>query len=159
MVDEALAIARDVRGAFERWRFASFGERAHVMKSAARVLRGRQDYFAELMTAEMGKTLDEGRDEIEKCAFNCDHFADHAERYLAREPIDIGGPKAFITFNPLGVVLAIMPWNFPFWQALRFAALALMAGNAAVLRHASNVPGCALAIESHRTASRRRQNH
>jgi succinate-semialdehyde dehydrogenase/glutarate-semialdehyde dehydrogenase len=145
---EALAIARAARKAFEGWRRTPFAERAALMKSAARVLRRRRDEFAELMTAEMGKTRREGRAEIEKCAFNCDHFADHAERYLGREPVDVGGPKAFVAFNPLGVVLAVMPWNFPFWQALRFAAPALMAGNAAVLKHASNVPGCALAIES-----------
>lgn len=146
--DEALAIARDVRGAFEGWRKTSLAERAPLMKAAASVLRKRQDELAELMTAEMGKRIVEGRAEIEKCAFNCDHFADHAEHYLAREPIDLAGPKAFVTFNPLGVVLAVMPWNFPFWQVFRFAAPALMAGNGAVLKHASNVPGCALAIES-----------
>src|SRR3954447_13317709 len=99
------------------------------------------------MTAEMGKILKEGRAEIEKCAFNCDHFAENAHTYLAREPVDLGGPRAFVTFNPLGVVLAVMPWNFPFWQVFRFAAPALMAGNGALLKHASNVPGCALAIE------------
>jgi len=146
--NEALAIARDVRRAFEDWRHTAFAERAALMKQAAAVLRRRQDEFAETMTSEMGKTRKEGRAEIEKCAFNCDHFAENAERYLAREPLDLGGPKTFVTYNPLGVVLAVMPWNFPFWQVFRFAAPALMAGNAAVLKHASNVPGCALAIES-----------
>src|SRR5829696_1681600 len=146
--EDALAIARDVRRAFEGWRRTSFPERAELMKQAAAVLRRRQDEFADLMTAEMGKILKDGRAEIEKCAFNCDHYAENAERYLAREEVDLGGPKAFVTFNPLGVVLAVMPWNFPFWQVFRFAAPALMAGNAAVLKHASNVPGCALAIES-----------
>jgi succinate-semialdehyde dehydrogenase/glutarate-semialdehyde dehydrogenase len=92
------------------------------------------------MCAEMGKTLSDGRAEIEKCAFNCDYFAKHAEGFLADQPVDMGGPKAFITFSPLGVVLAVMPWNFRFWQVLRFAAPALMAGNGAVLKHASNVP-------------------
>jgi succinate-semialdehyde dehydrogenase/glutarate-semialdehyde dehydrogenase len=146
--DEAHAIARDVHRAFEGWRKTTFAERATLMKRAAEVLRRRRDEFAGLMTAEMGKTLKDGRDEVEKCAFNCEHFAENAERYLAREPVDLGGQKAFVTYNPLGVVLAVMPWNFPFWQVFRFAAPGLMAGNAAVLKHASNVPGCALAIES-----------
>jgi succinate-semialdehyde dehydrogenase / glutarate-semialdehyde dehydrogenase len=146
--DEALAIARETRRAFEDWRRTSFPERAGLVRQAAAVLRRRQGEFADLMTAEMGKTLKEGRAEIEKCAFNCEHYAENAERYLAREPVDLGGPTAFVTFNPLGVVLAVMPWNFPFWQVFRFAAPALMAGNGAVLKHASNVPGCALAIES-----------
>jgi succinate-semialdehyde dehydrogenase/glutarate-semialdehyde dehydrogenase len=95
----------------------------------------------------MGKTLDDGRAEIEKCAFQCDWFADHAETYLAKEPVDVGGGEAFITFNPIGVLLAVMPWNFPFWQVFRAVAPALMAGNAMLLKHASNVPGSALAIE------------
>jgi succinate-semialdehyde dehydrogenase / glutarate-semialdehyde dehydrogenase len=146
--DEALAIARDVRRAFEDWRRTSFAERGKLMKQAAAVLRRRQGEFAEIMTAEMGKILKDGRAEVEKCAFNCDHFAESAEKYLAREPVDLGGPKAFVTYNPLGVVLAVMPWNFPFWQVFRFAAPALMAGNGALLKHASNVPGSALAIEA-----------
>ena len=146
--DEALAIARKVRCTWETWRRTSFSERASLMRSAAQLLRRRTDEFAELMTAEMGKTLTEGRSEIEKSAFNCDYFAENGERFLARREIDIGGPKTFVTFNPLGVVLAVMPWNFPFWQVFRFAAPTLMAGNAVLLKHASNVPGCALAIES-----------
>jgi succinate-semialdehyde dehydrogenase/glutarate-semialdehyde dehydrogenase len=146
--DEALAIAQRSRHAFEEWRRTSFSHRAGLMREAAVVLRRRQAEFAEIMTAEMGKTRKEGLAEIEKCAFNCDHFAENAERYLAREPVELGGPKTFVTYNPIGVVLAVMPWNFPFWQVFRFAAPALMAGNAAVLKHASNVPGCAVAIES-----------
>jgi len=117
------------------------------MRAAAAGLRRRRDEFAALMTAEMGKVHAEGLAEVEKCASNCDYFADNAERFLARRPVEMGGPKAFVTYNPLGVVLAVMPWNFPFWQVFRFAAPALMAGDAAVLKHASNVPGCALAIE------------
>jgi succinate-semialdehyde dehydrogenase/glutarate-semialdehyde dehydrogenase len=112
------------------------------------VLRARAAEFAELMTQEMGKLTADGLAEIEKCAFNCDYFAEHAAEFLARRPADLGGPKAFVTYNPLGVVLAVMPWNFPFWQVFRFAAPTLMAGDAAVLKHASNVPGCALAIEA-----------
>jgi succinate-semialdehyde dehydrogenase/glutarate-semialdehyde dehydrogenase len=146
-IEEAREIARRVRTAWAGWRGAAFAERAERMRAAAAVLRRRRDEFAELMTAEMGKTLTEGRAEIEKCAVGCDWFAENAERLLARRPVDLGGPKAFVTFNPLGVVLAVMPWNFPFWQVFRFAAPGLMAGNAAVLKHASNVPGCALAIE------------
>jgi succinate-semialdehyde dehydrogenase / glutarate-semialdehyde dehydrogenase len=146
-LEEALAIARDAHLAFKEWRRSTFAERSRFMKAAAGTLRRRKDEFADLMTSEMGKTRSEGLSEIEKCAFNCDFFAEHAERFLARQPVDMGGPKAFVTFNPLGTVLAIMPWNFPFWQVFRFAAPSLMAGNTAVLKHASNVPGCALAIE------------
>ncbi len=146
--EEALAIARRAHEAFKGWRRTSFAERSELMKAAAEGLRRRKDEFAALMTAEMGKTRTEGLGEIEKCALNCDYFAGHAERFLAREPIDWDGPRAFVTFNPLGTILAIMPWNFPFWQVFRFAAPSLMAGNTAVLKHASNVPGCALAIES-----------
>ncbi|MDB5447839.1 MAG: succinate-semialdehyde dehydrogenase [Phenylobacterium sp.] len=144
---EAHAIAARARTAFESWRRTDFAHRSALMRKAAEVLRRRADEFAELMTAEMGKTRTEGLAEVEKCAFNCDHFAGHAETYLARRPVDLGGPKAFVTYNPLGVILAIMPWNFPFWQVFRFAAPTLMAGDAAVLKHASSVPGCALAIE------------
>ncbi|MDE2488599.1 MAG: NAD-dependent succinate-semialdehyde dehydrogenase [Alphaproteobacteria bacterium] len=145
--EEALSIARSVHQAWTAWRRTAFDERARLMRAAAATLRRRKDEFADLMTVEMGKVRAEGLAEVEKCATNCDYFADHAERFLARRPMDMGGPKAFVTFNPLGVVLAVMPWNFPFWQVFRFAAPTLMAGNAAVLKHASNVPGCALAIE------------
>ncbi len=131
-----------------QWRRTGFEERSRLMQAAATVLRARRDELAGLMTSEMGKTVTDGRAEIEKCAGACDHFATHAAGYLARQALDIEGAKAFVTFNPIGVVLAVMPWNFPFWQVFRFAAPALMAGNGAVLKHASNVPGCALAIES-----------
>lgn len=146
-IDDARTAAAAAHAAFRSWRRTSFEDRAALMREAGAVLRRRSDEYAALMTDEMGKTLTEGRAEIEKCASQCDWFADHAQDYLAREPVDIGGPEAFVIFNPLGVVLAVMPWNFPFWQVFRFAAPALMAGNAALLKHASNVPGCALAIE------------
>lgn len=146
--DEALAILDQARAAFDGWRRTPFAERARLMKAAAALLRARKDDFAALMTAEMGKTLADGRAEIEKCAGGCEFYAGHAEAFLAPEPAAIDGARAYATFNPLGVVLAVMPWNFPFWQVFRFAAPALMAGNGAVLKHASNVPGCALAIES-----------
>ena len=146
-IGDAKAAAAAARKSFESWRRTSFAERSAVIRKAAAVLRRRKDEFAGLMTEEMGKTLNDGRAEIEKCAFHCEWFADHAETYLADERVDVGGAEAFVTFNPLGVVLAVMPWNFPFWQVFRFAAPALMAGNGALLKHASNVPGCALAIE------------
>ncbi|HEX6072906.1 MAG TPA: NAD-dependent succinate-semialdehyde dehydrogenase [Sphingomicrobium sp.] len=146
-IDGALAAAAAAHRAFLDWRHTSFDERARIVRRAAGILRARKDEFARLMTEEMGKTLDDGRAEVKKCAFHCDWFADHARGYLADEPVDIGGGEAFVTFNPLGVVLAVMPWNFPFWQVFRFAAPALLAGNGALLKHASNVPGCALAIE------------
>ena len=146
-LDDALAAAKAARAAFLDWRRTSFAERSAVIHKAAEILRARKDEFARLMTEEMGKTIDEGRAEIEKCAFHCDWFADNAEGYLARQPADIGGGEAFVTFNPIGIVLAVMPWNFPFWQVFRAAAPALMAGNGMLLKHASNVPGCALSIE------------
>jgi succinate-semialdehyde dehydrogenase/glutarate-semialdehyde dehydrogenase len=146
-LDDARAAAAAARKAFETWRRTGFADRAAVIREAGAALRRRKDEFAALMTEEMGKTLDDGRAEIEKCAFHCDLFAARAEGYLADTPVDIGGDEAFVTFNPLGVVLAVMPWNFPFWQVFRFAAPALMAGNAGLLKHASNVPGSALAIE------------
>jgi succinate-semialdehyde dehydrogenase/glutarate-semialdehyde dehydrogenase len=146
-LDQARAAAAAVHQAFLQWRRTSFAERAAVIHKAAEILRARKDELARLMTEEMGKPLTDGRAEVEKCAFHCDWFADHADEYLAREPVDFDGEEAFVTFNPLGIVLAVMPWNFPFWQVFRFAAPALMAGNGALLKHASNVPGCALAIE------------
>jgi succinate-semialdehyde dehydrogenase/glutarate-semialdehyde dehydrogenase len=100
-----------------------------------------------MMAEEMGKPIGDGMAEAQKCAAGCDYYAENAERFLAPEPVQTEARKSFIAFNPLGVVLAIMLWNFPFWQVFRFAAPGLMAGNAAVLKHASNVPGCALAIE------------
>jgi succinate-semialdehyde dehydrogenase/glutarate-semialdehyde dehydrogenase len=146
-IEDAQAAAKAARASFHIWRRTSFDERSAVVRKAAEILRAREDEFARLMTEEMGKTLDDGRAEVEKCAFHCDWFADHAAEYLANEPADIGGGEAFVTFNPIGIILAVMPWNFPFWQVFRAAAPALMAGNGMLLKHASNVPGCALAIE------------
>src|SRR6476646_2050354 len=146
-IDDAKAAAKAARAAFLDWRRTSFAERSVLIRKAAEILRARMEEFARLMTEEMGKTIDDGRAEVEKCAFHCDWFADHGEEYLRHEPADIGGGEAFITFNPLGIVLAVMPWNFPFWQVFRAAAPALMAGNGMLLKHASNVPGSALAIE------------
>jgi succinate-semialdehyde dehydrogenase / glutarate-semialdehyde dehydrogenase len=145
---DAARIVGLAAAAQRRWRRTGFDERALHLRRAAGVLRARRDEFAALMTAEMGKPMSDGRAEIDKCAGACEHFADHAAGYLGRETVAIEGARAFVAFNPLGVVLAVMPWNFPFWQVFRFAAPALMAGNGGVLKHARNVPGCALAIES-----------
>jgi succinate-semialdehyde dehydrogenase/glutarate-semialdehyde dehydrogenase len=117
------------------------------MRKLAGLLRDRADRYARLMTLEMGKPITEAKAEIEKCAWACEHFADNAKRYLADEEIPSNARRSLVAFEPLGVVLAVMPWNFPFWQVIRFAAPAFMAGNTAVLKHASNVPQCALAIE------------
>jgi succinate-semialdehyde dehydrogenase/glutarate-semialdehyde dehydrogenase len=117
------------------------------MRSTAARLRTRKQELAELMTREMGKTVQSARAEVEKCAWVCEYFAENAERFLAAEPVETDASRSYVTFNPIGVVLAVMPWNFPFWQVFRFVAPALMAGNAGLLKHASNVQGCALAIE------------
>ena len=143
-VDEAVSQAD---AAFKHWRTTSFSERSGAMLRAASVLRRDKDRFARLITLEMGKPIVEAEGEVEKCAWNCEFYAENAERFLADEHIPTTGLDSFVAYEPLGVVLAVMPWNFPFWQVIRFAAPALMAGNAAVLKHASNVPQCALAVE------------
>ena len=134
--------------AFLDWRLTSFAERAKPMRETARLLRARARQYGRLMAEEMGKPITGALAEVEKCAGCCEYFADNAEKFLAPEPVAVEGfQKSFVTFQPIGVVLAVMPWNFPFWQVFRFIAPGLMAGNAGVLKHASNVPGCALAIE------------
>jgi succinate-semialdehyde dehydrogenase/glutarate-semialdehyde dehydrogenase len=140
-------ILEEVHETFLGWRRKPFSERAEPMRKAARILRDEAGEHARLMAREMGKPVREGAAEVKKCATVCDFYAENAERFLSRETIATEARKSYIVFNPLGVVLAVMPWNFPFWQVFRFAAPGLMAGNAAVLKHASNVPGCALAIE------------
>lgn len=132
---------------FLSWREVPFFQRAEKMKEAAEILRENVDEYAELMTLEMGKTIKEARAEVNKCAWVCDYYAEHAEEFLSREIVETEATESFVSFQPEGVILAVMPWNFPFWQVFRFAAPALMAGNTGVLKHASNVPGCALAIE------------
>ena len=129
------------------WRATSFADRATLMKAAAQVLRDNVDLYARTMALEMGKPISEGRAEVNKCAGCCDFYADHAERFLADEVIASDAAKSYVAHRPLGVILAVMPWNFPFWQVFRFAAPALMAGNAGLLKHSSNVPRCALQIE------------
>jgi succinate-semialdehyde dehydrogenase/glutarate-semialdehyde dehydrogenase len=143
-VDRAIEAAH---AAFLGWRETTFEERAARLRAAARLLRERRRDYAELMTREMGKVLAGGLAEVDKCAWVCDFYAEQAAAFLADEPIPTDASRSYVAFQPLGVVLAVMPWNFPFWQVFRFAAPALAAGNAGVLKHASNVPGCALAIE------------
>ena len=148
MSRDAVADAiRQTHEAFVAWRQRSFDERAKPMRETARLLRERAELYGRLMALEMGKPLRDGMAEAQKCAVCCEFYADNAARMLARETVPTEAHASFIAFNPLGVVLAVMPWNFPFWQVIRCAAPALMAGNAIVLKHASSVPGCALALE------------
>jgi len=143
-IDSALQQVYDRQ---KTWRKTSFAERTAGLKALAGVLRADKARFAGIITAEMGKPIVEAEAEVEKCAWNCDFYADNAEGFLTPEHAEIGVTESYVAFEPLGVVLAIMPWNFPFWQVVRFLAPALMAGNTAVLKHASNVPRAALAIE------------
>jgi len=132
---------------FREYRRTSFANRATKMLRAAEILESEKQTLARTMTLEMGKPINAAVGEAEKCAWVCRYYAEHAERHLADEIIETDATKSFVSFQPLGVVLAVMPWNFPFWQVFRFAAPALMAGNVGLLKHASNVPQCALAIE------------
>jgi succinate-semialdehyde dehydrogenase/glutarate-semialdehyde dehydrogenase len=129
------------------WKETSFSDRSRRLKAAAQVLRDRANEYARLMTEEMGKPIKDGRAEAEKCAWACEYYAEMADEFLRPIPVVTDASKSFVAFEPIGVVLAVMPWNFPFWQVFRFAAPALMAGNAGILKHASNVMGSALAIE------------
>ena len=133
--------------AFDQWRRTSFAERARLMRKAAEALRAHAPDFGQQITLEMGKPIAAAEAEVSKCATVCDFYAENAERFLATEVVASDAHRSYVRYDPLGPVLAIMPWNFPFWQVFRFAAPALMAGNVGLLKHASNVPGTALAIE------------
>ena len=141
------SILAEASCAFAGWRRTPFSERAPKMRAAADLLDARREELARLMAAEMGKPLAQGRAEAEKCAWVCRYYADEAPGFLAARDVKTDASQSFVAFEPLGPVLAVMPWNFPFWQVFRFAAPALMAGNAGLLKHAANVTGCALAIE------------
>ncbi len=132
---------------FREWRRVPFAERSRMMRRACEVLTKEKDQLARTMTLEMGKPLGAAVQEVEKCARACDYYANNAERFLADEEAQSGATRSFVKYQPLGPVLAVMPWNFPLWQVFRFAAPGLMAGNVGLLKHASNVPQCALAIE------------
>ncbi len=130
------------------WARRTFHERAEVLRQAAIHVRLHRDRYAQLITTEMGKLLRESRAEVEKCAWVCEYYAQHGAEFLRDEPVVTDAQQSYVTYAPLGVILAVMPWNFPFWQVFRAAAPALMAGNGVVLKHASNVPQCALALEA-----------
>jgi len=144
LVEQKLQLAAE---RFREYRNVPFAERARMMVRAAEILESGKESFGKLMTQEMGKTLRAAVQEAEKCAFGCRYYAENGERFLADEEAKTSASRSFVRYQPLGPVLAIMPWNFPFWQVFRFAAPALMAGNVGLLKHASNVPQCALAIE------------
>ncbi|WP_317193554.1 aldehyde dehydrogenase family protein [Marivirga aurantiaca] len=133
--------------AYKDWKQTSFEHRSKLMNKAAEVLKQNKVLYANIITLEMGKTTKEAISEIEKCALCCEYYAENAETFLADSPLEVPSGKAYIAHDPLGIVLAIMPWNFPFWQLFRFAAPSLMAGNVGLLKHASNVPQCSLAIQ------------
>ncbi|MFE1954571.1 NAD-dependent succinate-semialdehyde dehydrogenase [Streptomyces sp. NPDC059524] len=141
------AILNAAAKAQAEWRRRPIGERVPLLRSMARVLRDNRDEYARLITAEMGKPVREALTEIDKCALTCDYYAESAATHLADRPVPSDATDSSVVYDPLGVVLAIMPWNYPFWQFFRFAAPALAAGNAALLKHANNVPQCALAVE------------
>lgn len=143
-VSAAVGTSQDV---FESWARCSPGERARPLATLARVLRERSGELATQMTREMGKPIAQARSEVEKCAFGCEYYAAEGPGLLASIPLASDASKSLVSFEPLGIVLAIMPWNFPLWQAVRFAAPALVAGNTVLLKHAPTVPGCALAIQ------------
>jgi succinate-semialdehyde dehydrogenase/glutarate-semialdehyde dehydrogenase len=144
VVEQKVALAAS---AFRDHRKTPFSKRAAMMLRAAEILEKEKETFGRLMTQEMGKTLRSAAQEAEKCALGCRYYAENAERFLADEEAKTNATRSFVRYEPIGPVLAVMPWNFPFWQVLRFAAPALMAGNVGLLKHASNVPQCALAVE------------
>lgn len=144
---EVESILMQVDAAFKKWKTTGFEYRAHLMRNLqARLLENKKD-LAHLMSSEMGKVTREAIGEIEKCALGCEYYAQYGASFLKNEPVATEASEAYVSYQPLGTVLAVMPWNFPFWQVFRFLAPALMAGNTGVLKHASNVSGCAMAIE------------
>src|SRR5712675_433889 len=143
-VDQKIERAAKTFPAFHKLPFA---ERARMMINAAEILESEKSSLGRLMTAEMGKTLRSAEEEAVKSAWGCRYYAEHAERFLADEPVETPASRSFIRYQPLGVILVVMPWNYPFWQVFRFIAPGLMAGNVGLLKHASNVPQCALKVE------------
>lgn len=132
---------------FTKWKQTNFENRAILLCNTASILKNNIDIYSKIMTMEMGKPIRESRAEIEKCAWVCEYYAENGQKFLSPQEVKTDASKSYVTFQPLGVILAVMPWNFPFWQVFRFAAPTLMAGNVGILKHSSNVSGCALAIE------------
>lgn len=145
--EEINHIIKGTHLAWQKWKESPWSLRSELLQMVATNLRNKKEELAMLMALEMGKPIQGGRAEIEKCADVCEYYAKNAEQFLKDEPVSTDASKSYVSFQPLGIVLAIMPWNFPFWQVFRFLAPALMAGNAALLKHASNVYGCAIEIE------------
>ena len=145
--EEVKVIISNVNSAYQEWRLTSFSHRTQLMKNVAEILQDRKEDLGRFMTLEMGKPFSQAVAEANKCASVCEYYADNAEKILENQIIETDASKSYVAYRPIGIVLAVMPWNFPFWQVLRFAAPALMAGNVGVLKHASNVQGCALEIE------------
>lgn len=145
--DEIDKIIDEAARAQKQWRERSYAERSGPLRNIAALLNEQKEDLGRLMAEEMGKPLAQGISEAEKCAWVCEYYAEHAAEFLQEEYIETDASRSYVTFNPLGVVLSIMPWNFPFWQVFRFGAPALMAGNGIILKHAPNVTGCALRIE------------
>ncbi|NJD22726.1 MAG: NAD-dependent succinate-semialdehyde dehydrogenase [Melioribacter sp.] len=145
--NQVMVMIDAVNDAFMKWRETDFSFRASLMKNVANILREKKEHYGKILTLEMGKPISQAISEVEKCALVCEYYADNAEKILSEEIVQTDASQSYVRFDPLGIVLAIMPWNFPFWQVFRFAAPALMAGNVCMLKHASNVPMSALAIE------------
>ncbi|MFH0736742.1 MAG: NAD-dependent succinate-semialdehyde dehydrogenase [bacterium] len=140
-------IINNVNTQWKQWKNISFIDRGILLKRAASILVEKKEYYGKILTLEMGKTIKQAIAEVEKCAWVCNYYAQNTQNILKNEIITTDASESYVQFDPLGIILAVMPWNFPFWQVFRFAAPALMAGNVCLLKHASNVPQCALAIE------------
>jgi len=145
--DKIQLIISDTQNDFLKWRNTSFSHRKELMLNAVEILRSDKEKYSKILTLEMGKPITQAIAEVEKCAWVCEYYAENSKNILTKESIQTDGSESYVQFDPIGIVLAVMPWNFPFWQVFRFAAPALMAGNACLLKHASNVPMSALAIE------------
>ena len=145
--EEAAKIARKAHAAFEKWRKLSVDERSDYMRKLASALRAKKNEYAKLMTLEMGKPISQSESEIDKCAWTAEYYADNTRSWLAEEYAETDAKSSFVEFDPLGVILSVMPWNYPFWQVLRFAIPTVVAGNTTILRHSTACPGSALAVE------------